>query len=123
MSVQLEISSGLIMGLEIWDCQLTTRGLKLGFQKGVILAAHNEQKLGVSPMVYLHAGLEIGSAIPHPIHQESNEDTHALGSQRSSCHSAWCQSKLDPHLPKWQNRPSRSTVQGRKPWRFCPAKP
>ena len=34
-------------------------GLKLGSQEGVILAAQNEPALGVSPMVYLHAGLEI----------------------------------------------------------------
>ena len=47
------------------------------------------QNLGVLPIVYLHAGLEIGSAIPYAIHQESNTDYHALGSQRSSCHSAW----------------------------------
>ena len=40
-------------------------------------------------MVYLHAGLEIGSAIPYAIHRESNRDFHALGSQRSPCHWAW----------------------------------
>ena len=78
------------MGIEIWGRQLTTRGgLKLGSQKGVILAAQNEPKSKVSPIVYLHAGLEIGSAIPHAIHRESNGDSHALGSQRSPCHSAW----------------------------------
>ena len=48
------------MGIELWGRQLTTRGgVKLGSQKGVILAAKNEPKWGVSPMVYLHAGLEI----------------------------------------------------------------
>ena len=36
-----------------------------------------------------HAGLEIGSAIPHAIHRESNGDSHALGSQRSPCYLAW----------------------------------
>ena len=36
-----------------------TGGVKLGSQKGVILAAQNEPRLGVSSMVYLHAGLEI----------------------------------------------------------------
>ena len=77
------------MGIEIWGRQLTTRGVKLGSQKGVILAAQNEQKLGVSSIVYLHAGLEIGSAIPHAIHREFNKDSHALGSQRSPCHWAW----------------------------------
>ena len=30
-------------------------------------------------MVYLHAGLEIGSAIPYAIDQESNKDLHATG--------------------------------------------
>ena len=56
-------------------------------------------------IVYLHAGLEIRSAIPYPIHSESNRDSHALGSQRSPCHLAWRQSKLGPQLPEWQNRP------------------
>ena len=61
------------MGIERWGRQLTTRGgVKLGSQKGVILAAQNEQKSGVPQIVYLHAGLEIGSAIPYPIHRESN---------------------------------------------------
>ena len=64
-------------------------GVKLGSQKGVILAAQNEPKSGVPSIVYLHAGLEIGSAIPYAIHWESNGDSHALGSQRSPCHSAW----------------------------------
>ena len=43
-------------------------GVKLGSLKGVILAAQNEPRSGVSSMVYLHAGLEIGSAIPYAIH-------------------------------------------------------
>ena len=36
------------MGIEIWGRQLTTRGggVKLGSQKGVILAARNEPKFG-----------------------------------------------------------------------------
>ena len=61
----------------------------MGFPKGVIVAARNEPKSGVLPIVYLHAGLEIGSAIPYAIHRESDEDSHALGSQRSLCHLAW----------------------------------
>ena len=77
------------MGIEKWAHQLTTRGLKLGSQKGFILAAQNEPKSGVSPMVYLHAGLEIGSAIPYAIHWESNQDSHVLGPQRSPWPSAW----------------------------------
>ena len=78
------------MGIKIWGRELTTRGgVKLGSQKGVILAAQNEPKSGVPPMVYLHAGLEIGSAIPYAIHRQSSRDFHALGSQRSPCHSAW----------------------------------
>ena len=60
------------MRREISGRQLTTRGVKLGSQKGVILATQNEPKLGVFPIVYLHAGLKIGSAIPYAIHQESN---------------------------------------------------
>ena len=47
------------------------------------------QNSGVLPIVYLHAGLEIGSAISYAIHLESNGDSHALGSQRSQCHLAW----------------------------------
>ena len=64
-------------------------GVKLGSQKGVILAAQNEPKWGVLLMVYLHAGLEIRSTIPYAIHLESSRDSHAHGSQRSQCHSAW----------------------------------
>ena len=60
---------------------------------------------GVLPIVYLHAGLEIASAIPYAINQESNRGFHALGSQRSPCHLAWCQSLLGPQVPKWQNCP------------------
>ena len=90
LSAQPKTRSGLLVGKEIWSRQLTTRGgVKLRFQKGVILAAQNEPKSGVPPMVYLHTGLEIGSTIPYAIHQESNGDSHALGSQRSLCHSAW----------------------------------
>ena len=47
------------------------------------------QNLGVLQIVYLDAGLEIGSAIPYAVHRESNEDSHDLGSQRSLCHLAW----------------------------------
>ena len=61
-----------------------TGGLKLGSQKGVISAAQNEPKSGVSLMEYLHAGLEIGSAIPYAIGRESNGDSHALGPQKIS---------------------------------------
>ena len=56
-------------------------------------------------MVYLHAGFEIGSAIPYAIHEESDRDSHVLGTKRSPCHWAWPQSQLGPQLPKWQNRP------------------
>ena len=35
------------------------------------------QNSGVLPIVYLLAGLEIGSDIPYAIPQESNEDSHA----------------------------------------------
>ena len=72
LSVQLGIGSGLAVGIDIWDRQLTTRGVEIGVQKKVILAARNEPKFEVLPIVYLHAGLEIGSAIPYAIHGESN---------------------------------------------------
>ena len=83
----------------------TGGGVKLGSQKGVFWLLEMSQNLGVLPIVYLHAGLEIGSAIPYRIHRESNIDSHAFGSQRSPCHSAWWQSQLGPQMPKWQNRP------------------
>ena len=47
------------------------------------------QNLGVLPIVHLHAGLEIGSAIPYAIDRVSDIDSHALGSQRSQCHLVW----------------------------------
>ena len=49
----------------------------------------NEPKSRVSPMVYLHAGLEMGSAVPYAIHSETNGDSHVLGSQGSPQASAW----------------------------------
>ena len=64
-------------------------GLKLGSQKGLILAAQNKPKSGVPSIVYLHAGFEIGSAIPYTIHRESNVNSHVLGSQGSPWPSAW----------------------------------
>ena len=64
-------------------------GVKLGSQNGIILAAEMSQNSGVLPIVYLHAGLKIRSAIPYTIHQDSNRDSHALGFRRSPCHLAW----------------------------------
>ena len=72
LSAQRRITSGLLVGIEICSRQLTDGGLKLGSQKGVILAPQNEPKLGVSSIVYLHAGLEMRSTISYPIHRESN---------------------------------------------------
>ena len=66
-----------------------TGGVKLGSQKGVILAAQNEPRSGVSSMVYLKAGLEIKSAIPYAIRWECNRDSHVLGPRRSQLSSAW----------------------------------
>ena len=40
-------------------------------------------------MVYLHAGLEIGSAIPYAFHLESYRDSRLLGSQGSPWPPAW----------------------------------
>ena len=51
----------------------------LGSQKEFILAAQNEPKYGASPMIYLHAGLKIGSAIPYAILWESDKDSLVLG--------------------------------------------
>ena len=85
----LKLGPGSLWAWRYGAANLPHGGLKLGSQKGVILAAQNEPKLGVLPIVYLHAGLEIGSAIPYAIHQESNQDSHAPGSQRYPCHSAW----------------------------------
>ena len=66
-----------------------TAGVKLGSQRGSFWLLEMSQNLGVLPIVYLHAGLVIGFAIPYAIHRESNRDSHALGFQRSPCHSAW----------------------------------
>ena len=40
-------------------------------------------------MVYLQAGLGIGSAVPYAILWESSIDSHVLGSQGSPLASAW----------------------------------
>ena len=85
----LELGQGSLWAERYGAANSPHGGVKLGSQKGVILAAQNEPKSGVPSIVYLHAGLEIRSAIPYAIHQESNKDSHALGSQRSPCHSAW----------------------------------
>ena len=63
------------------------------------------QNSGVLPIVYLHAGLEIGFAIPYAIHRGSNRDSRDLGSKRSPCRSACRQSQWGPQIPKWQNCP------------------
>ena len=81
----LELGPGSLVGIEV----LTTRRGEIGVPKGVILAAEMSQNLGVLPIVFLHAGLEIGSAIPYAIHPKSDRDSHALDTQRSPCHLAW----------------------------------
>ena len=40
-------------------------------------------------MVYLHAGLEIESAIPYAIRWDFHGDLHVLGFQRSPWPSVW----------------------------------
>ena len=78
------------MGIETWGRQLTTRGGEIGVPKGGhFWLLEMSQNLGVLLIVYLHAGLEIRSAIPYAIHQKSNGDSHALGSRRTPCHLAW----------------------------------
>ena len=76
----LGLGPGFAMGMEIWGRQLTTWGVKLGSQKGVILVTKSEPKSKVSSMVYLHAGWEIRFAVLHAIHQEANGDSHEIGS-------------------------------------------
>ena len=71
LRVQLEIGSGLLMGIEIWGRQLTTRGGggNWGPKRGSFWLLKMSQNLGVLPIVYLHAGLKIRSAIPYAINQ------------------------------------------------------
>ena len=45
----------------------------MGSQKGAVLATQNEPKFGLLPIVYLHAGLEIGSGIPYVINREATK--------------------------------------------------
>ena len=83
LGVQLRIRSGLPVGIEIWGRQLTTRGGggEIGVPKrGSFWLLKMSQNSGVLPIVYLHAGLKIRSAIPYVIHRESNRDSHALTS-------------------------------------------
>ena len=40
--------------------------------KGIILAPQNDPNLGVSSILYLHAGLEIGFLFPHANDREFN---------------------------------------------------
>ena len=40
-------------------------------------------------MIYLHAGLEIGSAVPYAIYQESYGDSHVLDSAGCPWATAW----------------------------------
>ena len=56
------------MGVEIWGRQLTTRGVKLGSQKRVILAARNEPKFGGAPnsISPRRLGDRIRHSIPYP---------------------------------------------------------
>ena len=89
LRAQPAIRSGLLISIEEWGRQLTTRGAEIAVPKGVILAAQNEPKLRVSPMVYLQARLKIGFAVSYAIYWESNEDSHVLGSQGSQLASAW----------------------------------
>ena len=85
----LKLGPGSLWAMRYGAANRPHGGLKLGSQKGVILAAQNESKSGVSPMVGLHAGLEIGSANPYAIHWESNRESHIRGSQGSPWPSVW----------------------------------
>ena len=69
LNARLAIRSGVITGTEIWGRQWTTRGGEIGVPKGGHFGC---SRSGVSSMVYLHAGLEIRSAIPYTIDWASN---------------------------------------------------
>ena len=60
----LELGPGSLWAWRHGAANCPHGGLKLGSQKGVILAAEMSQNSGVLPIVYLDAGLETGSAIP-----------------------------------------------------------
>ena len=84
----LKLGSGLLWAKRSEAANGPHGGVKFGSQK-VILATQNEPKFGVLPIVYLHVVLEIKFAIRYVTHHEFNEDSHALGPQRSPCYSAW----------------------------------
>ena len=65
-----------------WPDQVAPRGRKASSTRKIKPQTSN-------PMVYLHAGLEIGSAFPYAIHWASNEDSNVLGSQGSPWSLAW----------------------------------
>ena len=63
----LKLGQGFPVGIEIWGRQMTTRGgVKLGSQKGVILAARNEPKSGAAPNSI--SPRRLGDRIYHSIH-------------------------------------------------------
>ena len=64
-----------------------TGGRNWGPKRGSFWLLKKSQNSGVLPIVYLHAGLEIGSAIPYAIHQESNGDSHVLALK--DLHATW----------------------------------
>ena len=77
--LSVQIGSGLLVDIEIWGHELTTRAAEIGVPKrGPFWLLKMSQNPGVLPILHLHAGLEIGSVIPYAIHRESNEDSHAL---------------------------------------------
>ena len=49
LSAQLEIRSRLIMGMEIWGRQLTTRGAEIGVPKGGHFGCSKRAKIGGIP--------------------------------------------------------------------------
>ena len=107
----IKIGAGFLCAKRYGAAKRPHGGLKLGSQKGVILAAQNEPKSGVSSMVYLHAGLEIGSAV-HMLFTGSLTKTHMylalrdLHGPRRGDDSNWvhnCQNGKIGHL----GRPSR----------------
>ena len=66
-----------------------TGGYNRGPKKGCFGTPKNEQKLKVSPRVFLHDGLEMALNVPYGTHSDSSVGPHVLGSGRSPLAMAW----------------------------------
>ena len=90
LSARLEIESGILMGIKIWDRQSTIGWAEMGVPKrGFFGTPKNEPKSNVYPRVFLHDGLETGLNVRCEIQQESDGGPQVLGSQISPCAMVW----------------------------------